>query len=242
MFAEGEPDGPEDRWFAQLGERIADVLDTAGVPYCKGGVMARNAAFRGSTALWKTRIAEWVRHSRPQDLLNVDIFFDLRPVHGDARLATDLLDHARNLGHEAEDFAKLLGEQVVVGNPFGLFGGYRLEDGRLDLKKHGLFPIVAGARTLAIRHNVRASSTRARLEGLADLGIGGVADIEAMLTGHAFLLSVLLAQQGHDLQAGIPVTNRIDITRLDKHQYAELKEVLKTIQTLPSLLRDLMFG
>jgi CBS domain-containing protein len=213
VFAEGEPDGSEDRWFAKLGERLADVLDTAGVPYCKGGVMAKNAAFRGSTALWKTRIAEWVRLSRPQDLLNVDISFDLLPVHGNTRLATDLLDHARDLGHEEEDFAKLLGEQMVVGNPFGLFGGYRLEDGRLDLKKHGLFPIVASARILAIRHNVRASSTRARLEGLADLGIGGVADIEAKLTGHAFLLSVLLAQQSHDLQAGIPVTNRIDIAR-----------------------------
>ena len=241
VFTEGEPGGPEDLWFAKLGERIADVLDTAGVPYCKGGVMAKNSAFRGSTDIWKTRIAKWVRLSRPQDLLNVDIFFDLRPVHGDTRLATDLLDYARDLGHEAEDFAKLLGEQVVVGNPFGLLGGYRLENGRLDLKKHGLFPIVASARTLAIRHNVRANSTKARLEGLADLDIGGATDIAAMLTGHAFLLSVLLKQQGHDLQAGIAVSNRVDIARLDKRQRSELKELLKSIQTLPSLLHDFMF-
>lgn len=242
VFAEGAPAGPQDRWFARFGERIADMLDAAGVLYCKGGVMAKNAGFRGSVALWKSRVAEWVRLSRPEDLLNVDIFFDLRPVHGATRLATDLLEHARDLGHASADFAKLLGDQVAVANPFTLFGGFQLEDGRLDLKKHGLFPIVAAARTLAIRHDIRARGTKARLEGLIALDIGGDADMQAMLSGHVVLLSLLLSQQCFDLNVGIPVSNRIDTARLDKHQRAELKAVLKSIQNARSLVRDLMFG
>jgi DNA polymerase-3 subunit epsilon/CBS domain-containing protein len=36
VFAEGEPGGPEDQWFAELGSKVADMLDAAGVPYCKG--------------------------------------------------------------------------------------------------------------------------------------------------------------------------------------------------------------
>jgi CBS domain-containing protein len=242
VFSEGEPDGPQDRWFAMLGGKIADLLDASGVPYCKGGVMAKNAEFRGSMALWKSRVADWVRRSRPEDLLNVDIFFDLRPVHGDPALAAELLEHAHDLGHAEPDFAKLLGEQVVTGNPFTLFGGFQLENGRIDLKKHGLFPVVAAARTLAIRHGIRARSTKARLEGLIDLDIGGDADMKAWLSGHSFLLSLMLAQQSADLHAGIPVSNRVETATLDKAVQAELKSVLKSLQPVPDLIRDLMFG
>ncbi|MGD9925869.1 MAG: DUF294 nucleotidyltransferase-like domain-containing protein, partial [Pseudorhodoplanes sp.] len=82
VFADGEPDGAEDKWFARLGKHVADILDEVGVPYCKGGVMASNAQWRGSVATWQSRIAEWITRSRPQDLLSVDIFFDMRGVYG----------------------------------------------------------------------------------------------------------------------------------------------------------------
>ncbi|TIR45492.1 MAG: DNA polymerase III subunit epsilon, partial [Mesorhizobium sp.] len=52
VFADGEPNGPEDRWFKNLGAKLADMLDISGVPYCKGGVMASNATFRGSLDTW----------------------------------------------------------------------------------------------------------------------------------------------------------------------------------------------
>ena len=32
VFAEGEPDGAEDRWFARLGTHVAEILHEAGVP------------------------------------------------------------------------------------------------------------------------------------------------------------------------------------------------------------------
>lgn len=243
VFAEGDPDGPEDRWFAELGRRVADMLDTAGVPYCKGGVMAKNAEFRGSLDLWKSRIAEWVRRSRPKDLLNVDIVFDMRPVHGDMALGRELFEHAYETGNAEAHFAKLLGANLdELGNPFSLFGGFQLEDGRLDLKKYGLFPIVTTARTLAIRHDIRERSTKARLERLIGLGIGGDRDMEAMLAGHALILSLLLAQQTRDLNGGIPASNRVEIGRLSKVEQADLKSALRQLQSAPTLVRDLMFG
>ena len=52
-------------------------LDAAGVPFCKGGVMAKNRAWRKSVADWRTTVDAWVRRQRPEDLLNVDIFFQL---------------------------------------------------------------------------------------------------------------------------------------------------------------------
>jgi CBS domain-containing protein len=243
VFAEGEPDGLEDRWFARLGERIAAILDQAGVPYCKGGVMAKNAGFRGSVATWQARIDEWVRRSRPQDLLNVDIFFDLRAVHGELGIGHALREYAFARAAGAADFAKLLGQTLdTLANPFALFGGLQLDAGRLDLKMHGLFPIVATARTLAIRHGIAERSTRARLDALIARDIGGDEDLRTMREGHAFLIGLMLDQQSADLHVGVPVSNRVETGRLARADLTRLKSLLRSLQSAPTLVRDLMFG
>jgi DNA polymerase-3 subunit epsilon/CBS domain-containing protein len=242
VFADGEPGGAEDSWFKKLGTKLADMLDISGVPYCKGGVMAANAAFRGSLDTWKGRVEDWVRRLLLEDLLNVDIVYDLRPVHGDTTLVAQFIEYAYDRGHAEPVFAKLLGEQMTTGNPFTVFGGFQLENGRLDIKKYGLFPIVATARTLAIRHGIRERSTRARLDRLIAQDIGGERDMKAMLAGHSMLIGLLLAQQTHDIYAGIPVSNRIEINALTREQQAELKSLIKRLQSAPDLVRDLMFA
>src|SRR5262249_56651714 len=64
IFSEGAPEGPEDDWFERLGTHIADLLHEAGVPYCRGGVMAKNPQWRGSRAPPRARLGEWVFRSR----------------------------------------------------------------------------------------------------------------------------------------------------------------------------------
>ena len=66
VFADGAPGGAEDSWFEQLGIHIADILHEVGVPYCKGGVMAKSPQWRGSLATWRERIGDWIGRSTPQ--------------------------------------------------------------------------------------------------------------------------------------------------------------------------------
>jgi DNA polymerase-3 subunit epsilon/CBS domain-containing protein len=90
LFADSEDDDANRAWFMELGSHIADILDAAGIPYCSGDVMSRNAAWCRSLAGWRQAISDWVRRATPCDLMNVDIFFDFRVVHGNARLAGQL--------------------------------------------------------------------------------------------------------------------------------------------------------
>lgn len=243
VFAAGPPDGPEDRWFAELGTRLAEILDDAGIPFCDGGVMASNAAWRGSLDTWTDRVARWVRQSRPQDLLNVDIFFDAAPVHGDLGLGHRLFQLAYASGRESPTFAKLLGERLAsVPNPVTLFGGIKTRDGRLDLKQHILFPVASAARTLSIRHGIAERSTRARLTALIARGIGSEADLTGLLDAHALGVSLTLDQQCRDIAAGLKPSRMVDIARLSRRQRADLKQALGRLQDVPTLLRDLMFG
>ena len=243
VFAEGDPDGPEDRWFAEFGGHLADVLHDVGLPYCDGGVMARNPDWRGSLKTWQERIDDWVRRSRPQDLLNVDIFFDLRAVHGDAALARELMEEAYETGHSAPSFAKLLAESVSdFKPPLTFLGGFRTENGRVNLKRGGLMPIVASARVLAIRHKILHRATQHRLDSALALEIGGDSDLQHMKEAHGLILGHILRQQLADIDDGKPPSNSVQVKRLSRHDADELRHALSNLTHVGDLVRDLLFA
>src|SRR5690606_10985432 len=233
----------QDRWFAELGRRIADTLDASGIPYCKGGIMAREPSWRGSLSHWQRRIDEWVVRSRAEDLLNVDIFFDQRPVHGHLELGAALFDHAFAAAADRPPFAKLIGEKLFdLPSPFTFLGAIQTNEGRVDLKMHGLFPIVTAARALAIRHDVRRRSTRGRLDGIAKRDIGNASELARLGEAHSLFMSLMLEQQSIDLEAGIPVSNRVDPSALSRARQADLKSALKAMAAIPDMVRGLMFA
>jgi DNA polymerase-3 subunit epsilon/CBS domain-containing protein len=242
VFAEGAPDGEEDRWFAALGTHVADILHEVGVPYCIGGVMAKNAQWRGSLATWQDRVRDWIRRSNPQDLLSVDIFFDLRAVHGDTNLANTLWRSAFDAARGEVGFAKLLAEAAgTVSQSLGLFGRFKTEAGRINLKRAGLFGIVSMARVLAIRHHVVERSTPARLAGLKALGLGAGRDLDTLAEAQATFLDLILAQQIDDIEHGIPATNDVVVKRLSRRDRDRLRDALSAVGNLDVLTRDLLF-
>jgi DNA polymerase-3 subunit epsilon/CBS domain-containing protein len=238
IFSGGHPDGMEDRWFEKLGMRIADILHTIGVPYCPGGVMAGNSAFRGSLNTWRSRISHWIDRAAPEDLLNVDIFFDFRPACGDGMLAAQLWNEAWKAAQASPPFLLLLTEAAQSHRaPISFLGRLKTEDGRIDLKRYGLWPIVRCARLLALRHGVPCHSTTERLDGVRALGIGGT-DLAAAGKAHDRFLELILKAQLADLAAGQRASNRVPLKliaadngasrlRADLHIAASLYEVAR---------------
>ena len=223
IFERGDPDGEEDRWFAMLGTHVADILHEVGVPYCKGGVMASNAPWRGSVATWRHRIDHWIMRSRPADLLSVDIFFDLRAVHGDGGLAVLVRQAAFDAARGQTAFAKLLVEGVNTPTSLKFFGGIRTEAGRIDLKAAGLFGLVAAARALAIRYHVMERSTPARLAGVKARVQVGESDLDALGEAQGVFLDLILSQQIEDIAHGIPPTNAVSAKRLSARDHDRLR-------------------
>ncbi len=204
--------------------------------------MAKNHEWRGSLATWRHRLADWVRRSRPEDLLSVDIFFDLRAVHGDAGLAETLLREAYEQGSKALDFVKVLAAaNADFQAPLGMFGRFRTSEGRVDLKIGGLLPIVSSARVLAIRHNIPRRATPDRLAEIRDRDLGSDADLTRLIDAHRVILNRILSQQIRDLHAGISPTNRIEPRVLGKAETAQLRDALSSLTHVDSLVRDLMF-
>jgi DNA polymerase-3 subunit epsilon/CBS domain-containing protein len=242
VFDEGAPEGSEDAWFGKLGIHIADILHEIGVPYCKGGVMAKNPAWRGSTSTWRDRIKQWITFAKSEQLLSVDIFFDMRAVHGDGRLCLRIWQEAFDIARNDFGFAKLLTENAGnVDAGLGLFSQFKTREGRINLKNAGLFAIVSTARALAICHHVVERSTPARLQGIKALGIGGSHDLDAMVQAQDTFLSLLLAQQLEDIAQGRPTSNAVAVKRFSSDERSRLRSALESVQHLDELKRDLLF-
>jgi CBS domain-containing protein len=241
IFAAGEPDGAEDRWFAELGTRLADILHEAGVPYCKGGVMAKNEPWRGSLATWRDRIDQWIKRSSPEDLLSVDIFFDLRPVHGDGRLAISVRQAAFAAAEGQVAFIKLLVGDIGAPSSLTFLGGIRTEAGRINLKAAGLFGLVAAARALAIRYHVMERSTPARLAAVKALVGVSESDLDALGEAQEVFLALIVSQQIEDAAHGIPPSNAVSVKRLSVRDHDRLRAALKAVACIDDLTRDLLF-
>ena len=155
----------------------------------------------------------------------------------------------RNCGAAAFDaahgnaaFAKLLAEAAGEVQPgLTIWGGLRTENGRIDLKRAGLFGIVTAARVLAIRHHLLERSTPARLAAIAALGRGGSDDLDALARAQALFLDLILDQQLADMQAGLPPSNKVAVKRLSREQRAALRDALAAVRHLDALTRDLLF-
>jgi CBS domain-containing protein len=65
------------------------ALDACGFPLCKGEIMASNPKWCLAAAEWRVRFGDWIRNPDPDALLNANIFFDFRPLWGEAKLARD---------------------------------------------------------------------------------------------------------------------------------------------------------
>jgi DNA polymerase-3 subunit epsilon/CBS domain-containing protein len=241
IFERGEPDGEEDRWFAALGTHVADILHEVGVPYCKGGVMASNAPWRGSVVTWRNRVDHWITRSNPADLLSVDIFFDLRVVYGDGGLAVAVRQAAFAAAEGQVAFAKLLVEGISVPASLKLFGGIRTEGGRIDLKAAGLFGLVAAARAMAIRYHVMDRSTAARLAGVTARVHVSESDLDALGEAQSVFLDLIVAQQVEDIAHGTPPSNAVLVKRLSARDHGRLQAALRAVTAIDALTRDLLF-
>jgi CBS domain-containing protein len=225
-------------WLLKFGQRMNAILDEVGVPLCKGGVMAGNPAWCKSASKWRKQVAHWLSRAEPQDILNADIFFDALPVYGDHGLADDLRADAVEAASRAKPFLRLIELNAAKARPpVNWLGRFSLEeDGRMDLKMHGIMPIFSAARVLALRHALPDHSTAARLDALRGKPDASEENLDELLEAHQIILRSILQQQLADIEHGIPPSNRVDPKKLHAPEKAHLMWALKQVP----LVRDLL--
>lgn len=217
---------------------VNEVLDDCGYPLCKGGVMASNPACCLSLSQWRARFAQWIEHGAPQDLLNASIYFDFRPLAGDARLARTLREEVSRLAQGTPRFLKQLALNALGRRaPLNWHGGIATDsDGCVDLKLQGTGIYVDVARLYALASGVADSNTRQRLEHIGPkLGLAAT-EFQSWISGFEFLQMLRLQKQ---LRSDLPLeqANRVRVEDLNDIDRRVLKEALREARSMLSRMQ-----
>jgi signal-transduction protein with cAMP-binding, CBS, and nucleotidyltransferase domain len=225
-------------WFQDFGERVARMLNAAGIPFCRGGVMASQPKFRHNLAGWQASLQLWFEQPEPEAILNADIFYDFAPVVGEVAMAAQLRSFAMR-ARRARLFLNLMAEQIgEKSGALGWFGRFKTREGRVDLKIGGLFPIVAGGRVLALRLGSTAASSRDRWRAAHAAGIINEEDLVRLLDAHEMILGLILDQQLADLARAVPASSQVEVRRLMELEQDRLKEALHQVEQIQLIVRN----
>lgn len=240
LFDAGEGGDPEvfRRILLPLAGRINRALDQCGFPLCKGEVMASNPRWCLSRQEWHEAFGGWIDHGDPEALLNATIFFDFRPLYGRADLAEDL---RRWLAKAARDNARFLHQMAANAlrhqPPLGLVRDFAVEqDHTLDLKLSGIAPFVEAARIFSLATGGTQTGTPARLRQAAEALALPHKEAEAWTEAFLFIQLLRLRSHHQQLEAGRPMSNRIDPDQLNGLDRRILKEAFRQARKLQSRL------
>ena len=183
----------------------------------------------------------WVKHARPEDILNVDIFFDFVAVHGKASLARDLDQMISSRQTRGSEFLKSLARNTA-GQASGrtIFGGLKTENGRFNVKANLLLPMVETIRVLAISRGINARTSAARAKALVQLD-DIPNEVQQLSDDIHLALGLVLRQQSNDMSEGLPPTSLIDLRLLSKADHNILKAIVGRVGRLQTLIQDVLF-
>ena len=228
---------------AEACQRFSAALRDYGYPDCPGGIMVSSAPWRRSESDFRSTVRQWLLKPDPEGLMALAIFIDAHPVAGDAALLAGVRAEVDRL--VAADDA-LLGRFVAAIDSFpDAAGGWwnRLrsigEPGRqtLDLKKAGIFPIVHGVRTLALRDHVHAQGTVLRLDALVAAGRLPAAMATDLTDSLHFMMTLKLKAGLAETDTGRPMTGQVPTDRLSSLERDLLKDALAVVKRFKALVR-----
>lgn len=240
--------GDDDDYFLQLATFVNDGLNAAGIPWCPGGIMAKNTEWRMTLHDWKSRFTRWIDEPSPSALLHAGIFFDARRVYGDYDLAEALQHHVLQKARKNTIFLAMLSENALLNSPpLGFFKQFVLErDGNhnqvLDLKKRGTSPIAGIARSYALALGNENVNTRNRLLAAATRNGLSKALAGSLVDAHEFIAFIRLKAQCRKYRAGAPVDNFLDPQTLSPLVRHQLKEAFQTVREGQTALKMRMSG
>jgi len=228
-------------YFLKFGERVCTWLDQAGYDFCKGNVMAMNPKWCQPLSLWKRYFYSWIRVSTPKDLMQSNIFFDLRGGCGNIGLVDELrLFLFESLEGWTRFFRDLTVNALGFKPPLGFFRNFVVESKgehrhKLDIKK-SMTPIVDIARIYALSNNISETNTHERLYRLYLEKVLNEETYNDLDHAYSYLMHQRLSCQIKNILEGKKPDNYMDPNKLSRMDQTMLKEIFKRIESMQTKL------
>ena len=226
-----------DAYFIELAGRMTDALDTVGIPYCLGNVMATNPVWRKTLPQWRAQIDIWMRRRSRVAVQLSDIFFDFTNGYGDEALSAALRSHVTGALQRSPGFLRdMYGIDADHKVALGWFGRLLSEhsddagEETIDLKYNGTLPLVKGARLYALRGGIAATSTLDRIDALHAAGVLDADEKDYLSGAFRHITDLLLRQQIAEFKARGTAGNRVPVSALSAREKDMLVDGFRAIE------------
>ncbi len=216
----------------RITHEFTESLIDFGYPRCPGNIMVSNPYWSKSVAAFKDELFQWIVQPTHDSFLQFAIFFDATAVAGDENLLRHVKDHMyRLLGDHRSFYSQFAKSTVAFETPLGFFTNFVVEKNRdeLDIKKGGIFPIVHGARSLALEYRLPQTHTVDRIMALSQRNLFKPSFGGELIEVFTYL-STLRAEAGlRKIKQGIPQDNYLNPKDLNKLQREVLRDSFKIV-------------
>jgi len=236
-------DGFEYPNLVEVTQQFSAALLTFGYPPCPGHIMVTNPLWCQSLAAFRQTLGQWLYAADPEGKMNLAIFMDARAVAGDAALLANARDYALSLVSGSETYIAHMASAIDQFQEPGSNWWKRLpllqsrEPETFDLKKMGTFPIVHGARVLALEFRLDALGTVERLQALAKKEVLPAALVRDLVETLHMLMTLKLRNNLRQLSMGQEISNLVELSTLGTLDRDQLTDALAIIRQFKQLLR-----
>jgi len=229
---------------AEACRRFSAALRDFGYPDCPGQIMVSNPLWRRSASDFSATVRSWLLRPDPQGLMALAIFIDAHAVAGDASLLA---------GVRAEVDRLVVADDALLGRFAAAIDSFPHETGSwwnrllsvgehgkqtLDLKKAGIFPIVHGVRSLALREHLQATGTSQRLDALVAAGRMPARFAGDLADSLQFLMGLKLKGGLAELDADSAVSGGVRTDQLSSLERDLMKDAFAVVKRFKAMVRN----
>ncbi len=235
-------------YFRIFSAKVVQGLNDCGFPLCKGGVMATSAKWFGDPDHWKARISDWIASidHHQENLSDLYTFLDFRSVAGDQGLERELRSHVLGLIGDHPSFLMSLAQNIVsIPIPLGFFKNFIVEKSgkhkdTLNLKTHGLVPLITCVKLLALKQTIVQTNTLERLKALTQEKVISSDQEEILVQAFETFLTLKIRNNLNEIELNKELGNHVNPGELSTRQKQLLKESFGTVSQLQKITRSIL--
>ncbi len=222
-------DGIDVEQYRPYMEEITKILIDFGYPPCEGNIMVSNPFWCKSFQEYKDETKKWIEAPDMQNYMDLAIFFDSFAVAGDKELLIKLKDDLFNKLHDKDVFMAYFAKATLAFDTPSIVANFMTKTHYIDIKKAGIFPVVQGIRSLALRERIRETTTEKRIKILEQRKVLPTNLANELLEAFDILCTLRLKAQLAKLHENKKINNEIDTHSLGKIERDLLKDSFKIV-------------
>ncbi len=222
-------DGIDVEQYKPFMQKMTDSLIDFGYPPCPGNIMVSNPFWCKNVNEYKVETKKWIESPDMQNYMDLAIFFDAFAVAGDKELLISLKDDLFNKLHDKDVFMAYFAKATLTFDTPSTVANFMTKSHNIDIKKAGVFPIVQGIRSLALRERIRETRTTNRIRILEQKKILESEMANELLEAFDVLNTLRLKAHLQKVQDNEKINNEVDTHKLGKIERDLLKDSFKIV-------------